>query len=338
MKGIFCTPRAVFICFALFFAASSAHAETLTYSTFFPPTHIQAVTSENWCKEVEKRTDGRVKFQFFPGQTLTRAPQTYEAVTDGIADIGVTGIAYTQGRFPVMSSLDMPLGYPSGVVATKAANALFDKMNPAEFDSAKIMYFHGHGPGYIHTRKAPVKKLEDLKGLRIRSTGMSANIVTALGGTPVSMAMPDTYQSLQRGVVDGSFHPVETNKGWNMGEVVSYMTIAKPAAYTTTFYVVMNKSKWNKISPEDQKVIEEINKEWALKHGEAWDSSDEEGMAFFKEKGGTVITLDDAESGRWVTAVQSVIDDQIKMLDDMNVDGAAVFDDIKKAIATGDAQ
>ena len=338
MKGIFCTLRAVFICFALFFAASSAHAVTLTYSTFFPPTHIQAVTSENWCKEVEKRTDGRVKIQFFPGQTLTRAPQTYEAVTDGIADIGVTALAYTQGRFPVMSSLDMPLGYPSGVVATKAANALFEKMQPAEFDSTKVMYFHAHGPGYIHTRKVPVKKLEDLKGLRIRSTGMSANIVTALGGTPVSMAMPDTYQALQRGVVDGSFHPTETNKGWNMGEVVSYMTIAKPAAYTTTFYVTMNKSKWNEISPEDQKVIEEINKEWALKHGEAWDSSDEAGMAFFKEKGGTVITLDDAESKRWATAVQPVIENYIKTLDDMNVDGAATFDFIENVIATGDTQ
>ncbi|MBM9603607.1 TRAP transporter substrate-binding protein [Desulfopila inferna] len=338
MKGIFFTPRAAFICFALFFAASSAHAVTLTYSTFFPPTHIQAVTSENWCKEVEKRTDGRVKIQFFPGQTLTRAPQTYEAVTDGIADIGVAALAYTQGRFPVMASLDMPLGYPSGVVATKAANALFEKMEPVEFDSTKVMYFHGHGPGYIHTRKVPVKKLEDLKGQRIRSTGMSANIATALGGTPVSMAMPDTYQSLQRGVVDGSFHPAETNKGWNMGEVVSYMTIAKPAAYTTTFYVVMNKSKWNKISPEDQKVIEEINKEWALKHGEAWDSSDEEGMVFFKDKGGTVITLDDAESERWATAVRPVIDNYIKTLDDMKIDGANVFDFINKVIATGDAQ
>lgn len=338
MKRLFCLPRAVFFCFALIFAASSAHAVTLTYSTFFPPTHIQAVTSENWCKEVEKRTDGRVKVQFFPGQTLTRAPQTYEAVTDGIADIGVTALAYTQGRFPVMASLDMPLGYPSGVVATKAANALFEKMQPKEFDATKVMYFHGHGPGYIHTRKVAVNTLEDLKGQRIRSTGMSANIVTALGGTPVSMAMPDTYQSLQRGVVDGSFHPTETNKGWNMGEVVSYMTIAKPAAYTTTFYVTMNKSKWNKISPEDQKVIEEINKEWALKHGEAWDSSDEAGMAFFKEKGGTVITLDDAEAKRWGDAVQPVIDKYIKELDGMKIDGADVFGFIQNIIATGDVK
>jgi len=335
MKGQFCSAKAVFFCFTLIFIASAAHAVTLTYSTFFPPTHIQAITSENWCKEVEKRTDGRVKIQFFPGQTLTRAPQTYEAITDGIADIGVAALAYTQGRFPVMASLDNPLGYPSGAVATRLANALYEKLKPAEFDGTKIMYFNAHGPGYIHTRKIPVNKLEDLKGQRIRSTGMSANIVTALGGTPVSMAMPDAYQSLQRGVVDGSFHPVETDKGWNMGEVVKYMTIAKPAAYTTTFYVAMNKDKWNAISPEDQKIIEEINKEWATKHGEAWDSSDVEGMAFFKEKGGTVITLDDTESQRWAEAVKPVIDSYIKTLDDMKIDGKGVFDFIENYIANG---
>jgi len=332
MKGKCCSSKAVIFCFVLIFISSAAHAVTLTYSTFFPPTHIQAITSENWCKEVEKRTDGRVKVQFFPGQTLTRAPQTYEAITDGIADIGVAALAYTQGRFPVMASLDNPLGYASGEVATKAANALYEKLQPSEFSGTKIMYFHAHGPGYIHTRKIPVKVLEDLKGQRIRSTGMSAKIITALGGTPVSMAMPDTYQSLQRGVVDGSFHPVETNKGWNMGEVVQYMTIAKPAAYTTTFYVAMNKDKWNMISPDDQKIIEAINQEWAMKHGEAWDSSDKDGMAFFKEKGGTVITLDEAESKRWSGAVQPVITDYIKLLDGMNVDGKGVFDFINSFI------
>ena len=68
------------------------------------------------------------------------------------------------------------------------------------------------------------------------------------------------------------------------------MTIAKPAAYTTTFYVAMNKDKWNMISPEDQKIIETINQEWAAKHGAAWDSSDKEGMEFFTQKGGTRIT------------------------------------------------
>jgi TRAP-type C4-dicarboxylate transport system substrate-binding protein len=336
MRDLIYTLRVFLVLFVMSPVATPAKNLTLTYSTFFPPTHIQAITSENWCKEVEKRTEGRVKVQFFPGQTLTRAPQTYEAITDGIADVGVAALAYTQGRFPVMASLDMPMGYPSGIVATNVANTLYAKMSPSEFDATKIMYFHAHGPGYIHTRQTAVKKLEDIQGQRIRSTGMSAKIITALGGTPVSMAMPDAYQSLQRGVVDGSFHPIETNKGWNIGEVVHYLTIAKPAAYTTTFYVAMNKNKWNSISPEDQAIIEEINTEWAVKHGEAWDSSDKEGMDYLLKKGGKVITIKEEENQNWSEAVAPVIDDYIAQLSKLNVDGEEVFNFIRTSLAPAD--
>jgi TRAP-type transport system periplasmic protein len=323
----------VLACF-LWLAPAVVVAEvTLTYSTFFPPTHIQAITSENWCKEVEKRTEGRVKVQFFPGQTLTKAPQTYEAVTEGIADIGTAALAYTQGRFPVMAAMDLPFGYKSGLAASAVANRLFARMNPEEFAATKVMYFHAHGPGFLHTRKKGVARLEDLKGQRIRSTGMSASIVAALGGTPVSMAMPDTYQSLQKGVVDGSIHPVETNKGWNMGEVVEHLTIAYPAAYTTTFFVVMNKKKWEAIDPADQKIIEEINQAWGAEHGAAWDSSDEAGMAFFLEKGGKVIELSAEENQRWAEVVAPVVADYVKRLDEVPVDGQGVVDFIRTSLA-----
>jgi len=332
MKKTLSAMMLVAACLILVAPVAAQRAVTLTYSSFFPPTHIQAITADEWCKEVEKRTEGRIKVQFFPGQTLTRAPQTYEAVTDGIADIGTAALAYTQGRFPVMAAMDLPFGYKSGVTATDVANKLFEKMQPAEFAATQVMYFNAHGPGFIHTRRKAVEKLEDIRGQRIRSTGMSANVISALGGTPVSMAMPDTYQSLQRGVVDGSIHPVETNKGWNMGEVVDFMTEAYPAAYTTTFYVIMNKAKWNSLSAKDQAIIMEINKEWALKHGEAWDSSDEEGMAFFKEKGGKVIRLSDAENKRWADAVAPVISDYVKQLDAAGVDGQGVIDFIRTSL------
>jgi TRAP-type C4-dicarboxylate transport system substrate-binding protein len=91
---------------------------TLTYSSFFPPTHIQSQLAESWCKEVEKRTEGRVKVQYFAGQTLTKAKQTYDSIVDGIADVGTSALAYTKGRFPVMGAIDLPLGYPSGSAAT----------------------------------------------------------------------------------------------------------------------------------------------------------------------------------------------------------------------------
>jgi TRAP-type C4-dicarboxylate transport system substrate-binding protein len=335
MKKIALTCTMIFTVFTLMAiipSASTAGQIKLTYSNFFPPTHIQSKLSEAWCKEVEKRTQGRVTVQYFAGQTLTKAKQTYESVMDGIADIGTSALAYTRGRFPVINAVDLPFGYPSGTVATEVVNALYNQLKPKEFDDTKVMYIHAHGPGMIHTRGKAVRKLEDLKGLKIRSTGTSAEVVEALGGTPVPMPMPDSYQSLQKGVVDGSAYPFEANKGWKLGEVVDYATACYSAAYTTTFFVVMNKAKWNSIDPKDQKIIEEINAEWAPKHGEAWDASDMEGIRFFLQQGNEIIGLDAKESARWAKAVEPLITKYAKDLDSQGLDGKTVIKTIRQLL------
>lgn len=335
MKRIFITCTLVLTVFsfmALTPGIASAKTVKLTYSNFFPPTHIQSKLPESWCMEVEKRTEGRVKVQYYAGQTLLKAKQTYDGVIDGIADVGASVLAYTRGRFPVMSAVDLPFGYTSGVEATTVANELYQKFKPKEFNDTKLMYLHAHGPGFIHTRSKAVHKLEDLKGLKIRSTGMSAQVVKALGATPVPMPMPESYQSLQKGVVDGSAYPLEANKGWKLGEVTDYATCAYSAAYTTAFFVVMNKDKWNSIAPKDQAIIEAINKEWAIKHGEAWDASDMAGMQFFMQQGNTAIGLDKKEGERWKKAVEPLIDDYSKKMDAKGVDGKAVIETIRKSL------
>lgn len=317
---------------ALFPASSVAETVNLTYSSFFPPTHVQSQLAESWCREVEKRTEGRIKIQYYAGQTLTNAKQTYDSVVDGIADIGTSALAYTRGRFPVMSAIDLPFGYLSGMAATTVANDVYAKFTPKEFDDTKVLYFNAHGPGFVHTRDKAVRKLEDMKGLKIRSTGTSAEVVTALGGTPVPMPMPESYQSLQKGVVDGSMYPMEANKGWKLGEVTKYATFAYPAAYTTTFFVVMNKGKWDKLDPKDQKIIEEIDREWAVKHGQAWDDSDMEGIRFFQQQGNTIFGIDPKESDRWAAAVAPLIDTYAGDLDKKSLDGKAVVETIRTTL------
>jgi TRAP-type C4-dicarboxylate transport system substrate-binding protein len=100
-----------------------------------------------------------------------------------------------------------------------------------------------------------VKTMEDLKGVKIRSHGTSAKVVKALGGTPVAMPMPELYQALQKGVVDGGLYPMEVNKGWKMADVIDFCTLDLPIAYTSTFYVVMNKDKWNSLPKDVQATI-----------------------------------------------------------------------------------
>ncbi len=322
-----------FFCALLFTpTASFAKTTTLTYSNFFPPTHVQSKLAESWCKEVEKRTEGRVVVQYFPGQTLTKAKQTYDSVIDGIADVGFSVFAYTRGKFPVIGAMDLPFGYPSGKVATAVINDLYNDLKPKELNETQVMYLHGHGPGLIHTRDKAVRTLEDLKGLKIRCTGLAAETVKALGGTPVAIPMPESYQSLQKGVVDGCANPAEACKGWKLGEVLDYATYGYPAAYTTSFFVVMNKDKWNSLDAADQKIIAAINNEWAVKHGNAWDESDMAGIRFFMQNGNTAVGLDAKESERWHKAVQPVIEKYKKTLDKKGLDGDAIIKQVRASL------
>jgi len=314
-------------------AQSSFAGVTLTYSNFFPPTHIQSKLAEEWCKEVEKRTGGEVTVQYFPGQTLTKADQVYDGVVNGISDMGLALFAYTRGRFPVMEVVDLPLGYPNGTVATQVVNDVYRELKPKELDDVQVMYLHAHGPGLVNTRNKEVKTMADMKGLKFRATGFAAKVVQALGGTPVAMPMPDTYPSLQTGVVDGALYPVEAQKGWKLGEVTKFTVESLSMAYTSSFFVVMNKAKWAAISPASQKAIEEINAEWIAKTAAAWDESDEEGKKFFLEKGGKIVTLSAEESGKWKEAVKPVIAEFVTASKDKGFDGQKALDVTLQALA-----
>lgn len=292
----------------------------LSYSNFFPPTHRHAIITVEWTKEIEKRTDGRVKITVHTGGTLTPADKCYDGVVKGISDIGLSCFAYTMGKFPLTEVVDLPLGSKSGVAATKLINEYYKKFKPKELDEVKVMYLHGHGPGILHTKKA-VNKLEDLKGLKIRCTGMAAKIVTALGGAPVAMPMPETYDSLRRGVVDGTVNPQEALQGFKFGEVVKFTTECWGASYSTGFFIVMNKDKWNALSPDIQKIIEKVNEEWIEKTGRLWDEIEKAGKDFSLKLGNQFISLSKEENERWVKAVSPLLDDYVKRMKEKGLPG-----------------
>jgi len=318
------------VCGLLFFG-SSLYAKTikLNYSNFFPPTHVQSKLAQSWCDEVKKRTDGQVVVEYYPGQTLTKGTQNYDGVVSGLSDIGMCLFAYTRGRFPVMEAVDLPLGYDSGITATKVVNAVYEQLQPKELENTQVMYLHAHGAGLLHTSGKAIRTLEDFKGMKLRGHGTSAQMITALGGIPVSLPMPELYQSLQKNIVQGALYPIETNKGWRMGEVVDYLTLSTSIAYTSSLYVVMNKKKWDQIPDDLKPVIMEINAEWADKHGQAWDESDREGMEFLESLGREVITLSDEEAARWQVAVAPVIDAYIEKMNKNGFDGEQIVDLVK---------
>ncbi len=296
----------------------------LRFSTFFPPSHeLWKVTAE-WCKEVEKRTAGRVRIRHYPGGTLTAPAQTYDSIVQGVVDAGNCVLGYTMGKFPLSEVLDYPLGYPNGTAATHLMNAYYAKFKPKELDEVKVMYFHGQTPGILHTKK-PVAKLEDLKGMKIRTYGSTARMIALLGGTPVAMPMGDSYDAISKGVCDGIAGAYEILDGWKLGEVIKYTTEDYGIASSATFVVVMNKAKWNAISPQDQKAIEQINQEWIEKQAQVWAGIDDGGRKFSAKRGNKVITLSAEENARWAQKVEPLFDEYVKNMKARGLPGDQVL-------------
>lgn len=308
--------------FSFFISCAFAQVKPieLNYSNFFPASHRHSIITVEWGKEIEKRTNGRVKITVFTGGTLTPADKCFDGVVKGISDIGLSCHAYTRGKFPLFEVVDLPLGSKSGYVSTKLINEFYNQFKPKEFDEVKTMYLHGHGPAIFHTKKA-VYKLEDLKGMKIRCTGLATKIVTALGGTPVAMPMPETYDSLARGVVDGTLNPQEALEGFKFGEVVKFTTESYGSANSTGFYVVMNKDKWNALPPDVQKIIEKVNEEWMEKTGRLWDEIDTAGRDFTLKLGNQIIPLPKEENEKFAKAVRPILDEYVKSMKEKGLPG-----------------
>jgi len=297
----------VFVFLFLFSTYSVADVIKLKFANFFPPMHMNSILMGQFCEELNKKLAGKVVITQYPGGTLLTAPKIAGGVSTGIADIGLSHCAYSRGRFPVMEIMELPLGFPSSWIASHVANDFYDKFKPKEWDTYHVLMFSTAPPNVLMTQSKQVKNLEELQGLKIRSTGRIADIVKALGGTPMPLEMADLYDALRRGVIDGNMGPIEQMKGWKVGEVQKYTTASWKVGSVFAFYVIMNKSKWNSLPPDVQKVISDFSKEFNERWGAGWNRIDIEGIDFFKKQGGKILQLSDAESARWVKKVEPVI-------------------------------
>jgi TRAP-type C4-dicarboxylate transport system substrate-binding protein len=243
----------------------------------------------------------------------------------------MTALAYTPGRFPLIEGLDLPLGYPSGVVATQVVNDIFNKYQPAELNDTHTLYLHAHGPGLLHT-KTPVTTLEDVKGMTIRCTGLAAKIVTALGGIPNGMPQGETIDALQKGIVQGTFAPIESLKTWKQAELIKATTDTSFIGYTTTMWVGINKAKWDAMPKDIQDVFTQVSKEWIPIHGKVWDDVDVEGRAYTLSFNNQIITLSPQEVAKWTDAVKALPDTYIQKTDGLKLPGKDVIADIRADI------
>jgi TRAP-type C4-dicarboxylate transport system substrate-binding protein len=308
------TALVVSILFSAYSFTFAAEPVKLKFANYFPPTHMNSVMMGKFSEELNKKLAGKVELTQYTGSTLLAAPKMAAGVTSGIADIGLSNLSYTRGRFPVMEIMELPLGFPSSWIATHVANDFHNKFKPKDFDAYHVLMLSTSPINVVQTLNKPVKTLEDMKGFKLRGTGRLGDIVKALGAIPIPIETPDLYDSLKRGVIEGALLPLETLKGFKTGEVLKYVTASWKVGSAYCFYVVMNKQKWDSLPPDVQKVIDEYSAEFTERWAVEWNNIDIAGRDFFIAQGGQIVPISDAESARWIKAAEPVTEDYKKDL------------------------
>ena len=302
--------------FALSLVPLTAQAQEkvmkLRLSVMWPPQHPWTKTFDQWGKDVEKATSGRITVTVFAANTLSPPMQVYDNTVKGVVDVGTNLLAYSPGRLPLSEVLQQPLGYKSGLQATRLGNAYYKKFRPKEFDDVHVLFLHGAAPGFFLT-KNPAKSIADLKGLRIKANAENVDIVKNLGAAPVTMPVTETYDALSRGVIDGALFAIEALQGFKIAEVVKTVLEDYPMSYMTSMYAIMNKAKWNAISPADQKAIEKINEEYVEKFGKGWVELTNNAVAFAKGKGVTFVKVSKEDEAFTAERMKPILDDYVKM-------------------------
>ncbi|MBP1695477.1 MAG: transporter substrate-binding protein [Deltaproteobacteria bacterium] len=284
----------------------------LKFCNYFPVPAAQSKIGDAFIKDLEAQSKGQLKITYFPAGTLLTAPKMYDGIEQGIADIGLSNIGYTFGRFRVSEVLDLPLGFPNAWVANHVANDFIKKFKPKEWDNIHMISMHTSPVNVVLSATKPVYKLEDLKGMTLRGLGFIAGVVSALGATPRPIPTPEAYEAMQKNVIDGLMIPMETMRAFRYAEVAKHVTECWAIGQVYTFYLVMNKNVWNKLPADIQKIFNEYPFE--EKFATMWNEIDIDGKKYGEEKGLQFIELQSEEISKWKKAVEPVLEDYVKKM------------------------
>lgn len=319
--------------------AASAQAETLRYAHFMSANSWQNETIfEDWAAAVEAAGGEDLDVQIFPAQTLGKAVAGYDNAVNGIADIAWTVPGYTAGRFPLSQIVELPGLFDTGAVGSCAFQKLYDSgALDAEYDETHVLFVHTHDPGHLHTANTPVRTLADMKGLKLRRpTQVVGDLLTKLGAEPVGMPAPNTYESLQRGAIDGYMLPWESVESFRLDELSNYHTVF--GFYALSFVTTMNKRKYEALSPEVKAAVDaNSGMEWSVTAGRGYDEAGAKVLAGLRETS-TVIELSDEERATWDKVAKEASEDYIAQLNAQGLPGTETYEAVQGYVTACEAE
>jgi len=320
--------------------AAAAQDVTLKLHQFLPAqAPVPAGVLVPWMEAIEKQSDGRIKFEHYPAMQLGGKPgELYDQVVDGVADVVWTLPGYTPGRFPRSEVFELPFMMKDAEGASRAYWQLGEKyMFDTDFKDVKVIGLWTHGPGLIHS-KTPITTTADLKGVKLRAPTRVTNMMaTSLGATPVGMPVPAVPEALSKGVIDATILPWEVTASIKSSELVKNHTEFPGAPlYTATFILAMNKDVYEGL-PADLKAVIDANSgvDFSAEAGRVSQAADDGARQLAVNLGNNIIELTPEQIAEWKTAAQPTVDTWVKEMGEKGIDGQALLDEARAAIAAG---
>lgn len=280
-------------------AGAPAQAQTtLTLNGWAGPTHL--LTNDilvGWAKEVEKASNGRIKYSLLP--KAPAAPSgTVDAVINGLCDVSYISHGLHPGRFSLTKLVEFPQGGATAEINSVVYQRLHEKYlaQAGEHKGIKLINLFTHGPGHVFTTKKQILKASDFEGLKMRVGGpVLSQLMQGLGAAPVVRGAPEMYELLSNGVVDGTLVPFSPVVTFKTEKIIRYGTSLPGGLYTLSFALIMSEKTFNAMPKQDQDVINAWSGErFAARSGQAWDVEDDDGIAALKKAGVQLTTADAA--------------------------------------------
>lgn len=292
-----------------------AQQTNIKFSTWHAPTGREVQTV--WIpmlEELKKRSGGKITYTMYAGAALGKGPEHFDIVAKGLSDMGYFTATWTPGRFPLTDVLSLAVWIDGKDIATDIGNAVYKRILKEEFKDVKVIELNGCIQSFIWTKK-PVSKMDDLKGMKLRSPGgHQTNYIKALGAEPVFMPIGDVYMALQTGTVDGlvTCPPILTS--FKLQEIVRYGTILTLGCVSEG--VVMNLKSWERLPEEIKGLIEEIcSNPFKTTGGLTTRVYKEELMKEIEKAGVKLIELPKSEAESWYKRFQDVTRAWVKDLE-----------------------
>lgn len=312
---------------------------TLRLNSIAPPTHwFTTDLMPLWQAAVEEATEGRVVVEASDAP-LGPMPRAMDMVAQGIADVSPGNHGPIRGRFGVTQILDIPF------LATdsRAASIALWRVNGAhlnaagEHDDVVLLSLWASAPGNIFMSSGSLAAPSDMDGQKMVVVSPTAGkIAETYGAVTIAQPTSEWYETLSRGVADGVISTNTAIAGWpGLLEIMGSNLHFDAGMHYATFFLVMNRDKWEEISPEDQEAIMAVSGEsFAAQAGAMFWEKDKEALAMIRDAGATIVEADAEMVEDMKASLSFVEEDWIATAEEAGVDGRAalaMFRDVAEA-------